>query len=402
MRFGHFLPLLLLTTPLLLADTAPDAMFDKRFGSFTAAGYDPLTAPPEWYAPTETVKGGDAPWLPVASEGERRVSGAALKAAAAFAEAQNSSALIVVQGGRVQFERYWRDDGPDSIFNPQSMSKTVVALMVGAAIADGKIGSIADTVDRYVPEWRGQPRGGITIENLLNMASGLEQIEGKFGYTVSAQNPGARQSFGSDFYGPILKMQPVEAPGKRFDYNNNDANLLGIIVQRATGRRYADYLSEKLWKPLGLHEARLYLDREGGNPVVACCILSQPRDWAKIGQLLLQKGKWNGRQVADPAWLAAMAMPSKPYRGYGYQLWVGDQTISPTRAANADRNAEWQSEPFAAPDLVTLRGYGFQRVWVVPSLDLVIVRAGKSWPTAFDEAVIPNTIIRGMKSMDKR
>lgn len=382
--------------PMLLA-AAPDAQFDKRFGSFTAAGYDPLTAPPEWYDPTERVAGGgDTPLATVAPEA-RTISTTAIDAAATYAEAQGSTALIVMRHGKVEYERYWRDNGPDSVFNPQSMSKTVLALMVGAAIEDGKIGAVSDPVDRYISEWRGDPRGKISLENLLNMASGLAQLEDGYGYRLTPDNPAAKQHFGSDFYGPILSLRAASTAGEKFEYNNNNTNLLGLVVQRATGERYADYLSRKLWKPLGLRDAALYLDRPGGKPLVSCCILSHPRDWVKIGQLILQKGQWQERQLVPAAWIDAMIKPSAPYKGYGYQIWLADQKIETVRPKTDNPNYSWQSEPFAAPDMIVLRGHGFQRVWIVPSQGLVILRAGKSWPPSWDEALIPNVLIRGIK-----
>ncbi|WP_158257959.1 serine hydrolase domain-containing protein [Sphingopyxis lindanitolerans] len=389
--------LLLVGAPLLIAATSPDPVFDKRFNSFIDAGYDALTAPPEWFDPTERVAGGGDTSIPVAAPSTKAIASTALAAAASYAEAQGSTALIVMRDGAVEYEHYWRDNGPDSVFNPQSMSKTVLALLVGAAIADGKIRSVDDPVERYVPEWRGDPRGKITIENLLNMASGLAQLEEGFGYELTPENPAARQHFGSDFHAPILTLRAKVPPGQTFDYNNNGSNLLGLIVERATGERYADYLSRKLWAPLGLRDAHLYLDKPEGHPITACCILSHPRDWAKIGQLILQNGKWEGREIVPASWIAAMIKPSAPYKGYGYQIWLGDQKVEAERPSHLAPDDSWQSEPFAAPDIIALRGHGFQRVWIIPSKKLVIMRAGKSWPPSWNEALIPNILIRGMK-----
>jgi CubicO group peptidase (beta-lactamase class C family) len=388
--------LLGLAATILLVAAAPaaDARFERRFGSFVAAGYDPLTVPPEWFEPTERVRGGEAP-LPVVKP-TTAIAPSALAAAAAYAETANSTAFIVAHKGEIVYERYWRGDGPDSVFNPQSMSKTLVALLVGIAIDEGRIGSVDDPVGRYVREWRDDPRGRITIDQLLRMSSGLAQIQGDHGYALTRDNPAVYQHFGSDFVGPILKLPLASTPGSKWDYNNNGTNLLGLVLERATKRRYADLLADKLWRPLGNRAAFLYLDREGGFPMVSCCVFSRPRDWVSVGRLIAGRGEIGGKRLVPAAWVERMTQPSSTYRGYGYQIWVGDQKVGGTQPPiPAQALVPWQSERFGAETLF-LNGHGLQRVWVIPSRDLVIVRAGKSWPAAWDEAAIPNTILRGM------
>jgi CubicO group peptidase (beta-lactamase class C family) len=380
---------------LAAAGPATDARFERRFESFVAAGYDPLTVPVDWFEPTERVAGGNAAHLEV--KPTKTIAPTALATAAAYAAAANSTALLVAQGDDIIYERYWRGDGPDSLFNPQSMSKTLVALLVGIAIDEGRIRSVEDPVERYVREWRGDPRGKITVEQLLRMSSGLAQLQGKHGYALTRDNPAVYQHFGSDFVKPILGLRLAAAPGTKWDYNNNATNLLGVVLERATGKRYAALLSEKLWRPLGNRDARLYLDREGGFPMVSCCVFSRPRDWVRVGQLIAGRGEFGGKRLVPAAWIDHMTTPAPTYRGYGYQIWLGDQKVGGAPLpVQAQGLSPWQSEPFAAEDMIFLNGHGFQRVWIIPSRDLVIVRAGKSWPSEWDEAAIPNSIVRGM------
>lgn len=382
---------------LLGADAASaqplDPVFERRFESFLAGGYDPLTAPVDWYD-AEPVAGVPTPVVKLA---DPNVSATALNAAAAWAEAQGSTALIVARGdGRVIFERYWHGDGRDTRFNPQSMSKTLVALLVGQAIARKEIGSVDDPLGRYLREWRTDPRGRITLRQAMTMSTGLAQITGKWGYQVVPENPGVAQTFGSDFLTPALGLQLEHQPGSRFDYNNNAVLLVAEALERATGKRYAQLLSERLWRPLGLKDASIYLDRPGGNVMSSCCVFSRPVDWARIGALIARRGSWHGQQLVPATWIDEMSRPSPGDKGYGYYLWLGDQRVGGEPGSPAQLKP-YSSEPFAAPTQFLL-GHGLQRVWIVPSRDLVIVRAGRSWPPSWDEAVIVNTILRGMGS----
>ncbi|MEL7029555.1 MAG: serine hydrolase domain-containing protein, partial [Pseudomonadota bacterium] len=152
------------------------SVLELRLNSFMAGGYDPLTAPVDWYAPTETVDGAFAGDLATAAPGERTIATTALEAAAAYAETQDSLALIIVRGDKIELERYWQAAGRDTRFNPQSMSKTVIALLVGAAIADGAITSVDDPVNGYLERWSRDRRGRITLKDLLQMSAGLAQI----------------------------------------------------------------------------------------------------------------------------------------------------------------------------------------------------------------------------------
>ena len=159
--------------------------------------------------------------------------------------------------------------------------------------------------------------------------------------------------------------------------------------------RYSEYLSESLWQPLGLADASIYMDRRGGVPMFSCCILSRPLDWLYLGILVLQKGEWEGHQVVPRAWIEEMTTPSPAFGGYGYQVWLGDWAVSPERPLPKYPNQPWSSEPYADPDVVVFRGFGYQRVWIMPSKRLVVLRAGKSWPEDWDNTVIPNTLYRG-------
>ncbi|WP_228242440.1 serine hydrolase [Porphyrobacter sp. GA68] len=370
-----------------------DLNFDRRWQSLAAGGYDPLTIPVDWYDHVARVPGAERPFE-VSSPTDAGIAPSALAAAAAWAKGQNSTALIIARSGRIVFEEYWQGTGRDTRFNPQSMAKTVTALLIGTAVERGEIGSVSDPVERYLPEWRGQPRGRITLEHMLWMAAGLEQGDGGMGYAVSPDNPLVRHSLGSDYTRLPLSLRAVARPGIEFDYNNQVNQLLGIVLERATGARYETLVSKRLWEPLGLRDAAMPLDRDGGMVMTSCCILSRPVDWLRIGQLFAGRGMVDGRQVVPAAWIDRMTAPSPAYPGYGYQIWIGDQLVGGEPQPRPGI-VPWQGERFAAPRMVMLNGHGGQRVYVLPDKQLVIVRTARDWPDAWDDAVLPNVIWKG-------
>lgn len=376
--------------------SSQESVFHKRLDRFLAGGYDPLTTPVESKNSTEKLAGGNAPDPALASISERTIPAGALAAVKAYAKEKQSLALIVALGDKIEFEYYGEGAGRDTRFNPQSMSKTVLALAVGAAIKDGFIQSVDDRIDRYLPRLVDDPRGAITIKNLLQMSAGLAQIGTSF--EITAENPIIQQHFATDFIEPIFGLPLVDAPGERWDYNNNESNLLGHILTVATGKRYADWLSEKLWQPLGLRDADLYLDRPGGSVMMSCCIFSRPMDFLRIGMMIRDKGMVDDRQVVPAAWIEKMTMPAENWRGYGYQTWLGDRNVSPEYPENAWANTSWASESYVAKDTIIMNGFGFQRTWIIPSRDLVIMRAGRVWPQEWDESVIPNILVRAIDS----
>ena len=384
------LSLAVLAAPLAAED---DPLFERRWQSLLAGGYEPLTIPVDWYDPVAGVEGAPSP-VATATPQEAGIAPTALAAAAVWAEAQNSTALLVARDGNLVFERYWQGTGRDTRFNPQSMSKTVLALLMGIAIERGEVTSVDDPVSDYLTEWQGDKRGAITLRQMLHMASGLEQGDDGYGYEVTPENPVVRHSLGSDYTQLPLSLEPVTAPGETFDYNNNVNQLLGIVLERAGGADYEALLSERLWKPLGLADAAMPLDREGGMAITSCCILSRAVDWIRIGELFVNRGRHDGKQVVPEDWIEEMLEPSPGYPGYGFQVWTGNQQIGGERPPRVPL-VPWQSEAFAAERVVLLHGHGGQRVYAMPDKRLVIVRAARQWPESWDDALLPNVIWRG-------
>ena len=379
-----------------LATAVSQRVIIERF--LSVDGRDPLTLPIDWYTPKDAVPGDRRESLPVADASELTIPSEVLEGVADYAEAQGSQTLLVVHKGVIQLERYWKGTDRETWYNPQSMSKSVLSLVMGIAIEEGHIDSVTDPVGKYIEEWRDDSRGTATIQQTLWMAAGLEQMNES--YDINLFSRSALYSMSEDFDGAILGLKQVDPPGTKFEYNNEETNLLGILIERATGRRYADYLSEKLWQPLGLADAAMYLDRPGGAVMKSCCIFSRPYDWAKIGLLIANRGVWNDEQLVPAAWVDAMQTPSPLRDFYGYLVWLGSNYIQKGEFGEPKSDVPVAPEGYHTDDMVIFLGYGEQRVWISPLNELVVVRGTMNWAPSWNETLIPNALLDAIKTSE--
>lgn len=380
--------LLVLVVLLVIAGGATylsDPWFWKRYAT-SMQGLDPTAV--DWRQPQQAVPGGNARLREDVVDG---ISPEALREAAAYAEAMDSYAFLVHHRGALVVERYWGGFGPDSRFDTASMHKGVMAMLLGLAIADGHIDSLDDPVGRYLEEWAGDARGDITLRELATMSSGL-LVEA---FRPSPFAKGMRLVLGSDIEDITLSLPLEGPPGEDFQYLNFSSQALGIALSRAIGQPYAAYLSERLWQPLGAPDAAVWLDRDGGMPRMFCCLLATAPAWVQVGRLLLEDGRVDGRQILPPGWAGEMTRPSAANPNYGLQLWLGSPEAGVRRYNRLSTLEVPHSEPYLAPDVVFFDGAGGQRVYIVPSAELVVVRIGRA-RLDFDDAVIPNTLLRGM------
>ena len=337
----------------------------------------------DWYQPRELVEG-NATKLPTAKP---NIDRAILRKISTYAQETDSSALLVLHRGNLVLEEYWQGFEPTDTFNSMSMSKTITALLIGIAIDEGKIQSELEPVANYIDEWQGD-RGKVTIRDLLYMQSGLRNWD-------SRENPASdlvRMYASPDTDAIALKIPAEQPPQKAFNYNNVNTQILSKIIERATGESYADYLATKLWQPLQANDAFIWLDRPNGNPKAFCCLFAIPRDWAKVGQLFIDRGEVKNRQIVSKQWLDKMQQPSGLNAKYGYHLWLKARTDSKPGAY--DRSA---SQPFIAADTFYLDGASNQRVYIIPSQALVVVRVGEK-PQAWDDSVIPNQLVQSLQT----
>lgn len=355
---------------------------------------------PRLLEPNELIQGGGTPPLEIASAGERSINASAFTAAVEFAKKFDSYALLVMQGGRLQHEWYASGWEAGSLTQSQSMHKSLQALLIGVAIEAGHIQSEQDPIGRYVTEWEDDPRGGITLQQLMMMSSGLA----RYRFTLNPFTDDYRWLYSGDTLGPVLRTPQADwSPGEKFDYNNINSELLGLVLERASGQRYAKLLEAGLWQPMGGSEARVWLDREGGDAFTSCCLMATARDWARLGQVMLNRGEFAGRRIVSAEWIDRMVSPAPVSRWYGWQTWLAyERDVNPRARLASAGGAYARSEPFLADDVYYFSGRGAQRVYVVPSRELVVVRLGpalgpKPLKPGWDNAYLVNTIIRGME-----
>ena len=363
---------------------ARDPLFWKRY--LFATVHSPTNLPKSFYEPTETIVGSDGPEPPRVDPALEHLDVTALRAAAAYADTRDTTALIVARHGHIVFEQYWDDKRFDAIADLGDFNATLAALAVGLAMGDRKIGLVAEPVANYLEEFRNAEHGAITIADLLRSSSGLAPASGGFGPWSKA----ARERFGTDTTAQCLARKVVSAPGLTWQPQICDAQLLALVVERATRDRYAAYISEHLWKPIGAADAQFARENEAGEPRAACCLRARRGDWMRIAELLVSDGRFEGEQIVPPGWVREMLAPSKPNANFGYQVFIGQPFAAELATAGA-------TEPYAVDDLYLLKGAGKTRLWFVPSLKLSILRTGtnsevdKDW----DDARVPNLIIRG-------
>lgn len=268
--------------------------------------------------------------------------------------------FLVIHEGNILFEQYYDGFGPESISNSFSMAKSIVALLIGAVLDDGHIESLDQPVKDFLPGYEIARDGKVTIRHLLEMSSGLswdEQYASPFSITTQAY-------YGSDLEGLLQPIGYEGTPGKKFDYTSGTTQLLGFILQEATGVTISEYASQKLWKPMGAeHDALWSLDREDGMEKTYCCFNATARDFARLGQLVLQGGSWNGEQLIPEDFVreavsASGNLVDDDYNivdYYGFQFWI------------------LSHEGYEIPHF---RGILGQYIFVIPELDAVVVRLG--------------------------
>ena len=344
--------------------------------------------------PQETVPGAETPvTLPRAEQASRTISPAALDEAAAFAEASDSTSLIVSHKGVIQLERYWKGEGAGQVVYSFSMHKSIVALLLGIAIDEDLVGGIDDPLAMYLPEWQGGPRAGITLRHALQMNSGLEPMS----FPANPFSRHVKRQIGTNLAATALSFRLQEEPGSVFSYNGVNPTLLVMVLERATGRRYADYLSEKLWQPVGNEDASVWLDRPGGLARGATSLYAKPMDWVRIGQMLLDKGRANGRQIIPEDWLTEVTTPSPTNPRYGLLTWIGADYVEQRTLEAFEGFTAVAQTPFDAGDIIYFDGLGGQRVYVIPSAELVIVRTGVlAWE--WNDTRLPNLVLAGLEA----
>jgi CubicO group peptidase (beta-lactamase class C family) len=289
----------------------------------------------------------------------------------------NVHSVLVVQDSRTIVERYFA--GPDerrgtplssvtfnadTLHDLRSVTKSVVSLLFGIAQSEGLIAGLDTPILDYFPEYpelRTAERSQIRLSDALSMTSGLHWDERTFPYT-DRRNSETAMDFAADRYRYIISQPEDASPGTRFNYSGGDVALVAAIIARAAKMPIETYAEQKLFGPLGITSFEWLKDRTG-IAYAASGLRLRPRDMAKIGQLLLQRGRWETRQVVPENWVQTATTAHANVQGdarcgvqYGYFWWLG------TICSGGGRTS-----------VVFATGNGGQNIWIVPSLNLVVV-----------------------------
>lgn len=274
-----------------------------------------------------------------------------------YLEDNKTVAFLIIQNDTIHYENYWGKYDEASIVPSFSVAKSITSILIGCAIDDKLIQSVDEPVTNYVPELKKNGFDKVTIEHLLQMTSGLK-------FNESYYNPfgdAATYYYGTNLRKAISKMKLEVEPGERFEYASGNTQLLGLVLERALkDQTITSYLEEKIWEPLEMEfDASWSLDKKkDGLEKTFCCINARARDYAKIGRLYLNKGKWNGKQIVSEEWVVQSTKVDTTNGSdwnYQYQWWLPSKTGD-----------------FMADGILG------QYIYVHPEKNLIIVRLGKS------------------------
>jgi CubicO group peptidase (beta-lactamase class C family) len=251
----------------------------------------------------------------------------------AYMAANRNSGLMVIKDGVVLAERYNYDRKPSDRLQSYSMAKTVVAMLFGIAMHEKKIASVDDLAEKYVPALKGHPYGETKLKDLLTMSSGVafrEDYDGRDDVTTLAQKtlfqqgPGGAASVASF-------TNRVRPAGTKWYYASAETEVLSLVVAAATGRNLSEYLSEKIWIPMGAEADATWLIDGGGHELGYMGLNATLRDWGRLGILLANYGELDGKQIIPAEWVKEATRVHAPhlevgvasrFNGYGYQTWL--------------------------------------------------------------------------------
>ncbi|MBU2525657.1 MAG: beta-lactamase family protein [Bacteroidetes bacterium] len=238
----------------------------------------------------------------------------------AYHKKMGTVAFMVIKNDSIWYEKYYEDYHKASLSNSFSMAKSIVVSLMGKAIMEGKIKSLDQLVSYYFPQFGKGLAKELTVGDLASMASGLEWDESYYSpFSITT-----RAYFYDDLENMMLTLNVVDQPGEAYKYLSGNTQLLGMIVEKATGKTMSEYLSENFWQPMGAENDALWqVDKPEGIEKAYCCIASNARDFSRFGKLYMQNGRWKNQQILDSAMVAMFTRPrfeASPQYGYGWWL----------------------------------------------------------------------------------
>ena len=248
----------------------------------------------------------------------------------AYMAGQRSAALLVVQDGKLRLERYGLGFDAAGRWTSFSVAKSFTSTLVGAAVKDGFIKSLDDKVSLYIPDLKGSAYDDVSVRQLLTMTSGVQWNEDYADPNSDvAKFNNHKPDAGVEAAVSYMRKLPRAVPaGTRWLYSTGETNLVGSLVQQATKKPLATYLSEKVWGPAGMEQQATWLLSKTGQEIGGCCVQAAARDYARMGQFILNGAMVNGQSIVPDGWWADATTKRTdigvPGRGYGYQWWTYD------------------------------------------------------------------------------
>lgn len=271
-------------------------------------------------------------------------------------KSQGTVAYLIIKNDSLLYETYYDGYNEDSRSNSFSMAKSYVSGLLGKAIMEGYIKSLDQPVGDFFSQYTEGLAAKVTVGDLASMASGSSWKESYYSpFTITT-----RAYYGTELEDTIMGLTTVEAPGQSFKYASGDTQLLAMVIEKATGKKLYNYLSESFWIPLeSENEALWQIDSEANDMVKAyCCIASNAKDFARFGKLYKDHGKWKGKQLLDSTFVAKSIQPrfaESPRYGYG-----------------------WWLQKTEDKSFFMMEGHLGQCVVVEPSDNLIVVRLGRA------------------------
>ena len=307
-------------------------------------------------APTQQSNAPGDGWMESAPA-DQNMDAATMEAARtyAFQPDRHTQGVVITRGGEVVTEWYADGEGPRSWSASWSMAKSFTSALVGIAISEGLIESVDVSMADYFPDWRGTDKEAIRLRDVLHMESGLKWNENYDPADIAGSDI-IQMGIARDQLAYAASRPAEVPPGTRFNDSSGDTMLLSRVIEVATGRPADRYAQEKLFGPIGIDQVEWWRDG-AGHTLTYCCLDTTSRNYARMGLLYMRGGVWEGRQVVPARWIEDSWTATENSGGdYGFQWWIR------------------QSDEVGT--IYMMNGHDGQFTYVIPELDMVIVRNG--------------------------
>ena len=283
---------------------------------------------------------------------------------------ENIHSVLLVKDNRLFIEEYWAgrtvfndyvEWDRNTLHNMHSVTKSITSALIGIAIMEGRISSVAEKLHTFFPEYSDVlltgGRDAITLEHALTMSAGLQWDEHSFPYE-DERNDHAQMYESDDWIKYVVDRAISETPGTKFNYNSGLSITLGGIIRNVSGQTVDEYAASTLFAALGIADYAWFKD-EDGTAQTGGGLSLRPRDMVKFGLLFLNEGQWNGSQIISPEWVTESTDWQAPGKLYGYQWWLDSYNIDGETISG-----------------YSARGRGGQFIFIFPDLKLVAIFTG--------------------------